>query len=225
MDVARWAIKDATLPKSVWSLGGRFGYQDQGQTPNTQLTGYMYDDVTLLFETRGLVGRHKNMPRMVRNEYYTTEGMITGHKFYPKNGGDPEPASGGTPRQVTKGGQFGSFIAAVRSRKPEDCNCDAEVGHYSSALCHLGNISYRLGEQVPFDQQNQSLGDNKQVVESFEMVKENCKAVGMDLSQSNYQLGRVLRFDPQTERFIGDDAANAMLGRDYRSPFIVPVDV
>ena len=41
--------------------------------------------------------------------------------------------------------------ARVRSRKREDINCDAEVAHYSSALCHLANISYRLGRTLHFD--------------------------------------------------------------------------
>ena len=38
MDIARWVIPGATLPKSVVSLGGRFGYTDQGETPNTQIS-------------------------------------------------------------------------------------------------------------------------------------------------------------------------------------------
>jgi len=222
LDVARWAIKDGTMPDTVWSLGGRFGYDDQGETPNTQLSVYLFGDVTLLFETRGLVGKHKNMPAMIRNEYYTTDGMITDGKFYPTGGDQPQSVSADSPRQVTPGGRFGSFIASVRDRSPDTCNCDAEVGHYSSALCHLGNISYRLGEQVAFDRKSQALGDNKQVVESFENVKANCQAVGMDLSESTYQLGRVLQFDPDAERFIGDDDANAMLGRNYRDPYVIP---
>ena len=38
LDVCRWAMPDGAKPKSVVSLGGRFGYKDQGETPNTQLT-------------------------------------------------------------------------------------------------------------------------------------------------------------------------------------------
>ena len=222
MDVARWAIPGATLPTRVWSLGGRFGYQDQGQTPNTMLTLFEYGDVQLLFETRGLVGKHEQFPMIVQNEYYTTEGVIRKGMFYPNNGGDAVAVSGGAPRKVTPGGEFGSFISAVRSRRPEDINADAEEGHYSSSLCHLSNISYRLGEQVPFDSKRQALGDNKQVVESFETVRANCQAVGMNLSDSTFQMGRVLEFDPQRETFVGDDEANRMLTRDYRAPFVVP---
>src|SRR5690606_41440598 len=90
----------------------------------------------------------------VANEFYTTEGVIRDGKFYPNNGGSPEPIKGGE-AHVTAGGAFGSFIAAMRSRKPEDINCDAEVGHYSSALCHLANISYRLGESHSFSRKTQ----------------------------------------------------------------------
>ena len=51
MDVARWAIKGATLPTRMWSLGGRFGYEDQAQTPNTLLAVYEYGETLLVFET------------------------------------------------------------------------------------------------------------------------------------------------------------------------------
>src|SRR3712207_8893133 len=42
------------------------------------------------------------------------------------------------------------FIQAVRSRKTEGLRADIVEGHLSSALCHLGNISYRLGTLQPF---------------------------------------------------------------------------
>jgi predicted dehydrogenase len=225
MDVARWVIKDGTLPTKVWSLGGRFvpDEPDQGETPNMQLAVHEFGDVLLVFETRGLVGgKNGSPPQNVSNEYYTTEGMIREGKFHPKGGGSPEPVSGGTPRQVTPGKEFGSFIATVRSRKPEMNNCDAEVAHYSAALCHLGNISYRLGESAKFDKQAKSLGDNKQVVEAFETIKQNLKAVNISLDSSTYTLGRMLNFDPKSEKFVGDEQANKLLTREYRKPFVVP---
>jgi len=225
MDVARWAIRDATLPKKIWSLGGRLGYEDQGQTPNMQLAVFEYDEALLIFETRGLVGKHEGFGRQILNEYYTTEGVIREGKFYPKDGGPPQDVEGGTPRTVTGGGTFGSFIATMRSRKPEDCNADVEVGHYSSALCHLSNISYHLGEQMPFNKKTQRLGDNEQVVASFETVKANCAAVGVDLAETTYRLGRTLTLDPQSERFLGDKEADALLTRNYRPPYVVPEDL
>ena len=126
---------------------------------------------------------------------------------------------------MTPGGAFGSFIAAVRSRKPEDVNCDAEVAHYSSALCHLGNISYRLGETVSFDHKLERLKENKQVAAAFETLTSNLEAVDVNLAGSQYMLGSQLTLDPKAEKFIGNDDANALLTREYRKPFVVPSEV
>jgi predicted dehydrogenase len=226
MDVARWAIKGATLPSKVWSLGGRFAYEDQGQTPNTQMTVMEFGDVLLVFEVRGLVGKDKEFPQRIANEFYTTEGRIAGGKFYPKNGG-PGESLAKVEARVTPGGPFGSWLAAVRSRKVEDLNADVEVGHYSAALCHLPNISYRLGERVPFNGQTQRLGDNREVVETFENLRQNLKGVGVKLEETTYTLGKVLTFDAKGERFTGEgaEAANALLTRPYRKPYVVPEKV
>jgi predicted dehydrogenase len=228
LDVARWAIKDATLPRSVWSLGGRFGFEDQGQTPNMQMAVFDYGDALLLFEVRGLVGNKDrgNVPNNVSNEYYTTEGLIREGKFY-KYGSDRGEKLADFDAHVTPGGAFGSFLTAVRSRKPEDNNANAEVAHHSAALCHLANISYRLGEKASFDKAAGAIGDNKEVVSSFNALRDNLKAVGVNLEQTEYQVGRKLAFDAQTEKFTGEGAeqANPLLTRNYRAPFVVPQQV
>ncbi len=227
MDVARWAIRGATLPTRVWSLGGRFlpGEKDQGQTPNMQMAVFEFGDVILLFEVRGLVAREGAPPFNVSNEYYTTEGMIRNGKFYPKNSKEEVALEVDNKQRVAPGGPFGSFINAVRSRDFSAVNGDAEVAHYSAALCHLANISYRLGTVVPFHKPTQRLGDNARVVESFEAIRENLEAVKIRLAETQYVLGRDLKFDPKTERFVDDDEANALLTRPYRPPFVVPEQV
>ncbi|HEY7315863.1 MAG TPA: Gfo/Idh/MocA family oxidoreductase [Gemmataceae bacterium] len=225
VDVARWAIKGATLPTKVWSLGGRFAYEDQGQTPNTQMAVFEYGDALLVFEVRGLVDKPKDSPFKfkVANEYYTTDGMIAGGKFHPKGGGKPEKLAQFDVK-VTPGGAWGSFLHAVRSRKVADCNADVEVGHLSCALVHAANISYRLGEKVPFNAKSRKLGDNGEVVATFHNLTNNLQGVGVKLEETSYQLGRTLTLDPKNERFVGEGAekANAFLTRDYRKPFVVP---
>ena len=155
MDVARWAIKEPTLPKSVWSLGGRFGYEDQGQTPNTQMAVYRLT-ATRCWSSRSAAWSDEQGARTARskvaNEYYTTEGRDRGRQVLSQRQRRRPRSSPRSEVKVTPGGAFGSFLQAVRSRKPEDLNANAETAHYSAALCHLANISYRLGEQVPLRQ-------------------------------------------------------------------------
>ncbi len=232
MDVALWGIKDGTLPKSVWSLGGRWvegeGYKDQGETPNMELSVFDFGEAKIVFETRGLVGKSlteegKKFPSNVSNEFYTTEGMIKDGWLYPKNGGEKVKVEGKA--EITGGGTFAAFIAAMRTRKREDNNADVEIAHHSSAICHLGNISYRLGKQVPWTTRPDALGNDKEAIESFELIKENLEGIGIDLTDMSYQLGPVLKFDPVTEKFIDNDEANALLTREYRAPYVVGDEV
>src|SRR5262249_17478984 len=48
MDKARWGLGKNELPKSVRSLGGRVGYEDDGETANTQICVYDYGDCELI---------------------------------------------------------------------------------------------------------------------------------------------------------------------------------
>ena len=220
MDIARWGIAGATMPHRVWSLGGRYAYDDQGETPNTQLAVYDFGGPVLVFETRGLVGKHEGWGRKVANEFHTTEGVIRGNTLHPHGGGKavrmelPEVA-------VTPGGPFGSFVHAVRSRKLEDVNASVLEGHYSSALCHLANVSYRLGRDVPFSAQREILSESPEVEESFQQIRGNLEAVGVDLERATLRFGRPLTIDPRTEQCVGDDEANALLRREYRAPFVI----
>jgi len=225
MDLARWAIKGATLPTKVWSLGGRFGYKDQGQTPNTQMAVYEFGDTLLVFEVRGLVEGKSKSKRKVGNEYYTDQGMIADGRFHPKGGGTPEKLTG-IDAHVAPGGPFGSFINGVRSHDRADLNAEAIEGHYSAALCHLANISYRLGSEVPFNKKTKTFGDNAVVHDTFANIKENLgDGVGLNLDEMSYRLGKTLTVDVERERFVDDAEANAMASPPYRKPFVVPTEV
>jgi predicted dehydrogenase len=52
------------------------------------------------------------------------------------------------PLQVSND-HMGNFFDCVRTRKPPVC--DAEVGHRSASLCHLGVIALRLGRKLCWD--------------------------------------------------------------------------
>ena len=222
MDMARWPM-GATLPRSVVSLGGRWvnepGFRDQAETPNQIVSVFDYGNSLLLFETRGLVGKHDKFPQMVTNELYFEEGVIKGNRFYPKGKGQGERLVD-VDYHVYPGGNFGNFINCVRSRKYEELNADILEAHYSSALCHLGNISYRMGIEAPFAKPK-DFSDNQVVGDSIMTLLENTKAIGVEPEKTTLRVGPKLEFNPGTEKFVNNPAADMLLTRPYREPFVV----
>jgi predicted dehydrogenase len=233
MDIARWAIPGGVLPKSVISMGGRWvnsteghpPFTDQAQTPNCQLTVMDFGGPLLVFEVIGLVDRAgvdgKKYPSKVGNEFFLEEGAIKGEKFYPNGSDRGEDLKFDV--EMGPGNIFENFIHVVRSRKREDLHADITEAHPSAACCHLGNISYRLGGQVSGASRPDVLDAHEEVAKSWETIKQTVKGtVGYDISKNTYCLGPKLRFNPETERFVDNPAADVMLSRSYREPFVVP---
>ena len=79
------------------------------------------------------------------------------------NGGAAFDPDGKMVKKFSGGGDhFANFLSAVRSRKHADLNADILDGHLSSALCHLGNVSYRLGNAISVaDMQKRYDGDDE----------------------------------------------------------------
>ena len=236
MDIARWGVPGGTLPKSVISMGGRWvnsteghpPFADQGQTPNNQLTVCDYGETLLVFEVIGLGGNvpgsDKKYPTNVANEFYLEEGAIKGGKFYPKGSDQGEDLD--VEFEPRSGSIFANFIEGVRSRKREDLYADIREAHLSAALCHLGNISYRLGEEVSGSEKPDVLDAHEEVRKSWTAIGDRVKdALGLDIAKSTYQLGPKLKFDPEAEKFIGSAEADKLLTRDYRAPYVVTEEV
>ena len=147
VDIARWGMQKR-LPVKVYSTGGRFGYKDQAQTPNTQNVIWVFEDGSqMVGQLRGL---------------YTAETMgwdFWGSKGHMRLNGDreivitmgrnktPEPAVE-FPKNLD---HIENFCAAVKSRNQGSLLAEIEETHLSTAFCHLGNISYRLGREMKFD--------------------------------------------------------------------------
>ena len=123
------------------------------------------------------------------------------------------------------GDHFGNFIKAVRANDPKLLNAHILEGHLSSALCHLANISYRLGKDEAYDGTKKSLGDDKEAVETLGRTAEHLKSNNVMLDGLKYRVGRRLQVEPSKETFLGDNDANALLTRDYRKGFAVPTKI
>lgn len=223
MDIARWGLGVTDIGRGVVSYGGRFSYVDAGETANTQVSIHDYGDKTLVFEVRGLKTDGLKAAK-VGVIFYGTQGYVVLDSYQHGAAFDLD----GKMVQEFRGGDdelhFGNFIKAVRSRKHEDLNADIEQGHLSSALCHLGNISYRLGEQITADEAKSRLSGSPEATETFERFSSHLGDNGVDLKTTKIGFGRKLTIDAANETFTGagSEQANPMLTREYRAPFIVP---
>ncbi len=221
MDVARWGLNKNEMPRSVVSLGGRFGYTDDGQTANTQIAVMDYGTAKLIFEVRGLQTRDYR-GASVGNVFECTEGYLVFPNYTSAIAYD---LKGTELRRFTGGGDhYANFVAAVRANRRQDLKGEVEEGHLSSALCHLANISYRLGRATQFNGQNAAFGEDRDANETFTRMRDHLSDANnaVPLDRTSYMMGRRLNIDIKTERFVNDDEANRFLTREYRKGFEVP---
>ncbi|MDE0735263.1 MAG: Gfo/Idh/MocA family oxidoreductase [Pirellulaceae bacterium] len=225
LDVARWALdKDQTHPIRVMALGGRFQWNDQGETPNTMFAIAEYPNGQYaFFNVRNV--NYKGYQRQVENEYYFKDGgRIIRNKYFAKGSSKGENVSV-KPGKVTPGGNWGSFIAACRAGDPSMANGNALDAHYGCVLGHLMNNSYRLGTKVPFNAKAGGFADNSDASEHFLKIHDIMNnGVGIPKDGSEYIVGPWLEYDPKTERHTGEFAAeaNALLKDKNRAGFEIP---
>jgi predicted dehydrogenase len=228
IDDCRFAL-GLGYPRRVISYGGRFNFDDDAQTPNTQIAVFDYPDLPVIIEIRNLFhskeAKHMDHFRGVRdggNVIHCEDGYFAGGrgggwvydldgkrvKQFPGDGGEEHPPN---------------FIACMHSRKKGDLNAEIEQGHISAALCHMANASYRLGKVTSLAQSDSPLA-HPAVAEAHDRFKAHLlnNEVG---SGKQLHLGPWLEIDAGKERFRGAhaSAANRLLKRKkYRKPFVVP---
>jgi len=221
MDLARWGLGVGELSRGVISYGSSYGNDDSGDAANTQVVIHDYGDTSLVFEVRGLKsGSYKGARIGVIFE--ASDGFLvianyTSGAAFDLEGNKVKEFSGG-------GNHFENFLHAVRSRKIQGLNADIEEGHLSSALCHMGNVSYRLGDPVTTAEMKERLSTLKtaeNVQDTFERTLRHLKENGADERELSLTVGPFLSFDPQAEAFLDSDKANSMLTREYRRPFVI----
>lgn len=221
IDICRWGLGLSGLGRSVLSYGGRFGYVDAGETPNTQVCLFDFGDKTIVSETRGL----KSAPfRQGFNGgwlFHGTEGTIAGNSLFDHDGKLISTFMG----KKKSESHFANFLNACRTRKQDDLNAYILEGHQSTALCHIGNISWRLGKKATTAEVGEALKGIKvhdNTAETLERTLKHLREHEVGFEQTPMVLGAVLTPNSETESFDGNAAANAFLTREYRKPFVVP---
>ncbi|MCA9191324.1 MAG: Gfo/Idh/MocA family oxidoreductase [Planctomycetales bacterium] len=152
LDLCRWGL-DADYPIRVTSSGGRYWFDDDQETPDTQ---------SVCFEFAGgkqatwdALSCNKHAPGYFCSFYGDNGSMELDHngtyRIFDRN--DKLTDSG----KQSSGGQvehLQNFVDAIRANDAAMLNQPILEGHKSTLLCHLGNIAQRTGRTVNTDSSN-----------------------------------------------------------------------
>jgi predicted dehydrogenase len=148
IDVCRWGL-GVDFPKRVTSSGNKYRWDDDQETPDTHLVTFDFDGCSLVWEGRSWSPRgfYNDMFGM---SFYGEKGTLVmaenGYKIYDMQNKEIATGSGGADNHL------GNFLDCVRSGKRP--NAEIEEGYKSALLCHLGNISHRVGRVLEIDSTN-----------------------------------------------------------------------
>ncbi|QEH38373.1 Inositol 2-dehydrogenase [Aquisphaera giovannonii] len=244
IDVCRWALGQDDLPPRVLSIGGRFAYNDCGETPNTQLAWLDYRPAPIICEVRnvsvkqGAIGsyRHRTGGVLIDCEHGYFAGDMSGGAFFERSGKKwlketPDkkvkdfPDDGSS--KAIEATHLANFFAAVRSRNRAELTAEALDGHISAACCHLPNISHRLGKRLPAEAIRAVVQSDGDLADAFDRLRAHLEENGIDLDRSRATLGAGLTLAHGKSLFTGPhaEAAAPLATRIYRDPFVVPESV
>ena len=235
MDIGRWFLGEQTLAPRVLSIGGRLGYQDAGNTPNTQVVFHDYSAAPLIFETRGLPRSKAAQQQWGKSmDLFRGSGIGVivqcegGHVLVHSLSDAIAQDRAGKVMQEWHGSgnpHHQNWLQAIRARDESLLTGHVREGHLSSALCHVGAISHQLGERQPYQEIAKSIASNELLSNSFDRMASHLRAnhVDIDSEQGAIVLGQWLELDTTTEMFTNNVGANKMRTRsEQRAEFAVP---
>jgi predicted dehydrogenase len=234
IDIARWALgQDKPAPRAM-SIGGRLGFDDDGETPNTQVAFFDYRPAPLVCEIRNYRGRKdaaaigkfrgQSGGIIIDCEGGYVAGDMTGCTVFDTAGKEIKKISDGRKSKEQEEAHAANFVEAMRSRDHSKLNAEAQIGHVTATCCHMANVSHRLGTQSPPETIAAAVKSHSPLSDAFERCRAYLQDNGLDLHKTQATLGPWLTLEAEKEQFVGQfaDQANELSRRSYREPFIVP---
>jgi len=169
VDVVRWGLK-AGMPLSATAAGGNFVIDDCRECPDTLQVLYEFPGTTVVWEHRQWSDRSIEPGRYHGVEFYGDKGSLfvdrTGWEVFPEEGGE----KAGNPGEVGKEKNMdeehiADFIEAVKARK--DPVMPIEQGFMTTATCQLGNIAFRSGHKVLWDDEKKTIPNDPEAMKYF----------------------------------------------------------
>ena len=175
MDICRWGL-DVKYPTKITSGSGMYLFDDDKEVPNVINSTFTFPDAgemgkMMVFDVRPWMTNDEKGAK-VGVIFYGSEGyiVIDSYTHYQSYLGKDEEKG---PGKNQGGDHYANFIEDVRAHDPSILNAPIEEGHYSSALCHLGLASARLGRTLEFDGEKEDyVGDS----EASAMISRNYRA-------------------------------------------------
>lgn len=234
IDICRWGLGQDRTPPRAMSIGGRFAFNDCGETANTQIALLDFEPAPLICEVRnvraengsGSIGdfRGRTGGILIDCEGGYFAGDFSGGAIYDPQGKQIEDLGEGDNSRAIEQAHLTGFLNAVRSRKTSDLTAEAVEGHRSTACCHMANVSHRIGALASPEAIRAATSGNAELGDAFERCHAYLRENGVDLDDTQAALGPWVSFDEERGRFVDEfaDEANALLRREYRAPFEVP---
>lgn len=228
LDLMRWALDDpTTLPTSVQCFGGRFLWQDAGNTANVQIAKFDYAGVPCYFEVNNVVHdvnfQGVGVGVVITCEDAEFRGGRGGGRVFGPDGKELRRFNGG-------GNHMKNFFDAVRAQDNSQLNSEVGSAALSSSLAHMANACHLAGAKASPEEVAGSFDGDETYTEAYDRYSGWLSEKGVDLKQSQWTLGPKLNFDSESMRFTGEnaEAANQTVAvkRNYsRDEFIVPDEV
>lgn len=215
-DACRMLAGISGLPSRTMSLGGRFAVDDAAETPNTQLTLLDYPTCPMIIENRNLP--MKSGVKAMDQHRGIREGFVLeceGGAFVGfRGGGWIHDRDGTRIRQFPGDGgkdHMPNFLEAVRTRNAQILRAPVVEGHVSSSVCHLGNLSWRLGAAAAANACRDAVGKHAHAAETLARLERNLEANGVDWKQQPFVLGPWIQVAPGTDEIAGVEGGDAAL--------------
>jgi len=175
VDLARWGL-GVEYPVRVSSAGGRYRYQDDWQTPDTQVINLEFDNHSAItWEGRSCNGRSVEGSSVGVIFYGETGSLLiesgNSYKIYDlkntlvkevKNDKPIDARNVADPAQELDALHLQNFFDGIR--KGVKLNSDIVGGHQSTLLVQLGNIALRSGRTLNIDPRNGHILNDKEAM-------------------------------------------------------------
>ena len=199
-----------TLPLRCVAGGGRFKWNDAGNTPNTHFIYFDTGGVPVIMDVHNLPRKTGENVDDVYEKRRTRAFLIieceNGYYAGGRGGGAAYDLDGKKIKGFKGnggGGHAANFIEAVRSRKTSDLNAPIEQGHYSTAWCHCGNVAYRLGGAYSQEEAKARVKGYRPWEEVIDEFHAHLDANEIDPKKADIRLGPVIEIDPDSQTLTG----------------------